>query len=234
MYWLSKQRMTSHCKTSGQQTIFHPCTEPWTSFTVTVYVAWTSKTRHLEETTWKRPMQRERERREDYVIPIPYWTTPTFIKHSRAPWSDSTPDVFEGGKKDHLCRIKVNIKTIFILIIHQQKCVARRSCPSVGSVGEMSEINDVWCQRSRSESSSVWPHVLWQRWSIPVCVRLPSSPCHSPLSQHPDDNHTAMSLLAVICYSRVSLKWMFLIHNQPWYNTLHAQHQPTERVNNSV
>lgn len=88
---------------------------------VSVYVGWTSTARHLEETTWNRPMQRER---EDYAIPIPYWATPTFIKHSRAPQSDSTPDVFEGGEKDHLCLIKVYIKIILILIIHQQKRIA--------------------------------------------------------------------------------------------------------------
>lgn len=97
----------------------------------------------------------ERER-EDYVIPIPYWTTPTFIKHSRAPQSDSTPHVFEGGEKDHLCLIKVNIKTIFILIIHQQKCVARGACHSE----KCQRPRNAWCQWSRSGSSSVWPCVL--------------------------------------------------------------------------
>ncbi len=101
--------------------------------------------------------EREREReREDYVIPVPYWTTPTFIKHSRDPQSDSTPDVFEGSEKDHLCLIKVNIKTIFILIIHQQKCVARGPCHSE----KCQRPCNVWCQWSRSGSSSVWPHVL--------------------------------------------------------------------------
>lgn len=45
-------------------------------------------------------------------------------KTFKAPQSDSTPDVLEGGEKDHLCPIKVNMKTISTLIIHQQKHIA--------------------------------------------------------------------------------------------------------------
>lgn len=136
LYWKHTQKaflLQMYCFTSSIP-VLNCVPEP---HHVSVYVGWTSTARHLEETTWNRPMQRER---EDYAIPIPYWATPTFIKHSRAPQSDSTPDVFEGGEKDHLCLIKVYIKIILILIIHQQKRIARGPHHSQTEMSEMSSV----------------------------------------------------------------------------------------------
>lgn len=94
---------------SGHQTIYPSCTEPFTSLTVSFFM-W--------EGPWiqdnlrkKRKKVKEAHAERDDVIPIPHWTTPTFIKHSRSPQSDSTPlDVLEDSEKDHLCPVKVNIK----------------------------------------------------------------------------------------------------------------------------